>query len=454
MDKQNNDYSIENTSELITGFGRRKTMRIVLIAAGLIALVTVVLLIAIITSGPDPDIPQTDESYNSESSDSGSEALPEEEENLQGDYSRTGMMKGIIFRSGEFLISVDPESGEVTAVRNFTPNDEDVFLLGNGGMNAFQKLQLYNQDLTKIIAIKDSAVPGHDGIYEHIGWVNTDGEFEDITAKLESFDNEDSFTQSPEPLRMTRARNYIDKYIYADDSEGGKTYRIPMENMSPGTLETYDEYGGIGLFAGASSFADPNGVMGERRIDGFSSDGYYRYNESGAHEYTWADGQTGSEMFDGSSYKVGICLRWVSGDSYLMTESRGYDLGPLFLCQRNNDNRFIVREVIPYVEGRTYSAYAVSPDNKKIAVISRKADKSDLYIGDINGTSEPQKLEIKDDLLYELELEDTVDLMKGDLLCWSDGDEHPQEREIRQYMNTPECRYQVKASADYYKGSQ
>lgn len=169
MDKQNNDYSIENTSELITGFGRRKTMRIVLIAAGLIALVTVVLLTAIITSGPDPDIPQTDESYNSESSDSGSEALPEEEENLQGDYSRTGMMKGIIFRSGEFLISVDPESGEVTAARNFTPNDEDVFLLGNGGMNAFQKLQLYNQDLTKIIAIKDSAVPGHDGIYEHPG---------------------------------------------------------------------------------------------------------------------------------------------------------------------------------------------------------------------------------------------------------------------------------------------
>lgn len=454
MDRQNNDYNIENTSELMTGSGKRKTMRIALVAAGVIALLAVVLLVLINVAGSDSDTPQTDESYNNEAPDSESEGLSEEENPAQGEYSKTGMMKGIIIQSGNYLISVDPDGGEVTAVRDFTPNDEDVKLLGNAGFNAFQKLQLYNEDLTKTLARKKSGVPGHDGIYEHIGWVNTDGDFEDITAKAESFDNEDSFSGSPEPLSMYRARNFIDEYIYAEASEDIKSYRMPMDNISPGTLEIYGEYSDIGFFGGESSFVDPNGVMGERRIDGFSSDGYYRKNEAGKHEYVWAGGQATTETECDITYKNSICLRWISKDNYLMTQSRGNDLGSLFLCQRNNDNKFICSEIIPFVEGRTYSAYAVSPDNKRVAVISRKADKSDLYIGDVSNPIEPKKLEIKEDLLYEMELDDTVDLMKGRLLCWSDGNEHPQEEEIRQYLNTPECRYQAKVSAEYYKGLQ
>lgn len=386
-----------------------------------------------------------------------------EEENI---ISKTGMLEGLIIEVGTRLFAIDPSAspdsmhgGEIIAIRDFTPQDNTVTLCSDIGNNTFQSLQYYNQDLTKRLARK--MVEDSEGnVFEHIGWVDTDGEFEDITARVEDV-NDNSFTSTSKPLGMRRARNYRDLFLYADAVGDDATYRIPIDGYSPDKLETYKYGREVGYFSdGDSSHVDPTGVM-----VGLESDGYCRALESGQHEYTWPEEHKEiEETHSGTmSVKVNTTLRWVSENAYIMARDLiTADCSTLYLCKRESDRFFKCRAITPYVEGRKNLSYVISPDNSNVAFISCKDNHQyGLYVTNVGpieqdpvstaGEQGPQLIEIDEDPLYDLELDDTIDLLKqGKLICWSDGELQQQEREIENYLKTPECLYQIQENVKRY----
>ena len=409
--------------------------RISLVAVILISLSVLVLTACNTISESTPETEETSESEDVE------EVSEPKENSPPGIVSQSGMLEGIIFESGNYLVAVDPNNGEITSLRIFKPEDESVqFYTGSNDHNSYQALQYYNQDLTKKTARKEVSIEGRDGIYEHIGWVNTAGEFEDITAKMESLGDND--TSTGEPLSMHRVLNYRDCFLYAQNTDGLKTYRIPLDNLTPSGLETYQYGYEVGDFDGGdATHLDATGIL-----SGMGGESFYRKLESGSHEYTWPEGhqeieEAGSEIMDVSQ---DIALRWVSKDSYIMSRRIiSDDYSTAYLCNRTSDNKFTCEAIAPYVEGRINLSYAVSPDNKQIAMLSQQGGKTDLYIGQVDGSAIPKRLEINTEPLQILELDSEIDLLGSKLLCWSDGKQHPQEVELKHYLDTPECQFQI-----------
>ena len=371
--------------------------------------------------------------------------------------SREGMLEGIIIKWKDYLFAIDPNTGDITTVRNFTPNDSDVRTYsGSNSLNSFQRLQYYNEDLTKHLAIKDSvSVLDHAGTYSHIGWVNTYGEFEDITSQLESFENQDDYLGAQEPLSMDGPRNYRDQFIYAEAATSSQIYRIPYGELKVGGFESFASNTTLGTQeAGDAAHIDPTGIL-----QGLGRTGFVCELASGSHEYNWPEGHREIEEDANQTMVISqnIPLRWLSKDSYLMARTIISDsYSAIYLCERVGENNFNCTAIAPYVEDRKNLSYAVSPDDSKVAFTSEKGGVTNLYIAFTDASSMPQSLTVKDDAFYELGMADNmIDpieqlLSEGKIICWSDGSIHPQDREISQYLDSPECYYQIEQNVKKY----
>ena len=408
-------------------------------------LILIVLIIATLTMASCAA--NNDEYYNDDSDENMMEEESSTSDSDEKSASGNGMMKGIIFSAKDTLISVDPQTGDVTEVREFKPQDSEVILSTNASYTSYQALQDYNADLTKRLAHKKVAIPEHDALYGHIGWVDTNGEFEDLTEKLDSYNNNGDYLDA-KPLNVNCGLNYRDRCLYM--SGDGIDYRVPLSRMSPDALETY-ENDELGEYNVPTANVDAEGCVGYVRANWGTSgseaqQGYYMFTESGQHEYVWP--KETEEIEEESILMFRRAVRWTSKDSYVLLTSNG-DYTMLYHCQRQSGNLFNCKAIIPYDENRKIISCAVSEDCKRVAIVSEASDRRDLYIADVDGSSTPEQVIINEDLLYDYNIDDAIDLMNCKILCWSDGNAHPQDVEVKHYLETPEYTYNKKQNSEY-----
>lgn len=352
-------------------------------------------------------------------------------------------MKGIILSSsdGQHLIAINPKTGKVTAKREFKAKEGKVEVLARQYGTAhtpFERLQTFDATLSRRFAVADVDVYGFDR--QHIGWLDSDGNFDDLSAKLQKKIDQDSFVEgAEEPLTQNWALNYLDRNLYFATVENGKdcVYRSNYDKVSLKDSVSFPQ--GAAEFGvkveGRNSFLNPIGTS-------FARDEVNpKYNEY-FYELDILDKSKEIDTEKGKPdvFNNNVTVKWLTQDSYISARYKtGIHQSALYLCERKSGENFTAKTIVPFIENRFNKDFAVSPDNKYVVFKSMPGDgyveeDAQLFIAYIDGSKAPRLLKV--DPKYDLD--------DYQVICWSDGSPHPQAQEIKAYLNTPEYQQSLK----------
>lgn len=128
------------------------------------------------------------------------------------------------------LDKIDPETGEVTHIRTFSTEEThscSAHISTLGGSNTADMLRCFNADMTLLAA----TLTMENGA-EHVGWVDENGKFTDVSAKITTESDFGALTKHSQPY-------FWGDYLYYRDSsnEPIQINRVPINNLTKDAIE-------------------------------------------------------------------------------------------------------------------------------------------------------------------------------------------------------------------------
>lgn len=255
-------------------------------------------------------------------------------------YNSTGTYKFTAFTVQ--LNKIDPETGTVTHIRTFSSEDThscSAYLSDVGGYTEYA-LRNFNSDMTLMTAV----VTLESGA-KHIGWVDENGRFTDVSAKITTESDFGALTNHGMP-------RFFGDWIYFRDFTNTSTQikRVPLNNLTTNAVEV--------MVSGATW----NGVNIYPRPDGTVEDVMDPY-----------------EYYDSSMQypaRAGDTYDWISADTCIGNGNGANDPYIIYKYQLSGkkgvfdwySNR---TTFIPSIKNRINWNAVVSPDSNQVAFLSK-----------------------------------------------------------------------------------
>ena len=279
-------------------------------------------------------------------------------------YKSTGGVKCNAFTVN--IDKIDPETGSVTHIRTFSNEDTyscSAYLRDIGG-NTANAMRSFNPDMTLITA----TVRCESGA-EHIGWVDENGNFTDVSEKITVESDFGALTIHRHPC-------FFENYIYFRDCTNTKIQikRVPMDNLTADAVEIMVD--GTN-WNGVDIWLLPDGTA----ID--TADGYEYYDSSMQYPA-----------------RAGLFYDWVSADVCVGNwfGTHGNDIIYKYQLSGEEDIWDWYSEkttFIPSVKDRRNWNAVVSPNGDQVAFLSQLTSGTDqstnLFLISIDG-GEPIKV--------------------------------------------------------------
>ena len=270
------------------------------------------------------------------------------------------------FKFNAFTVNLDkinPDTGAIEHLRTFSSEETHscssvIYCIGG---DTTCTRQSFNEDYTKMTAtltMQDGAV--------HIGWIDGDGSFTDVSKQITTESDFGGLTKHECP-------RFFDGYLYFRDStnEDIQIKRVPVNRLSPENVEILlDDT----TWNGTIVYVLPDGSV----IDSSSANRIYydksmKYPANNNFFTDWISESICVGADDGMIYK------------YYLDGEKSSSLS----WYRENES------LIPDVKGRKNWSAVVSPDGKKVAFLSRLTSGTDttasLYIVSSDG-GDPKKI--------------------------------------------------------------
>ena len=238
---------------------------------------------------------------------------------------------------------IDPETGETENFRTFSSMETHSCSISLMGSRLYinRTEQLFNSDFTKMTA----SLSMSDGAM-HIGWIDEDGRFTDVSAAV-------SVSNSFGALTEHSGRGFYKDYIYFMDYTNGanELKRVNIHSLSPSSVEVIgDQYSII--------LPDGSVIDGGGWVHNFY-DSSLSYTVPDSRFTDWISESECVGIYDDMLYK--------------------YILNPY---DPNNSRNWCNEEIqlVPDVRGRKNYCGVVSPDCKKVAFLSYLSSGSDHSI--------------------------------------------------------------------------
>ena len=283
-------------------------------------------------------------------------------ESRTGRYSTSGNITFTIFTIT--LDVIDPDTGGVTHLRTFSnENTRSCESWSDYG----DYLSKYSSDLTKLAAIHIL-----DNGESHVGWIDENGIFTDVTEIITPKSDFGALTKHDE------AWFGPDDYFYfRDQTESTKSIkRVPLNNLMQSEVEI--------MYEGEKNTS----MLPDGSIIEIGASGYSYYDSSMAYP-------AGSEFSDWVSENECVGVKTV--DRGVFSSGRGIICRYLLNGNKDPYDWYEERtEIIPNIEGRDSRNPIVSPDSSTVAFISgllsNGAETSyDLFLVPLDG-GEPTKV--------------------------------------------------------------
>ncbi len=271
---------------------------------------------------------------------------------------------------------IDPETGDVNNFKTFSSMETHSCSPGFYGMlgtvsissNTSVSRRYFNSDFTKMIAtltMEDGAI--------HVGWIDENGQFTDVSARISHSSEFGGIISHQEPC-------FFDDYLYFMDftNDDVQIKRVPVGSLSESSVEVLVDdvsWKGVGIYP----YPDGTVVDSSSAMQEFSDVSMtYVANSNFFNDWISASEFVGSD--DGMIYK------------YILSPKDTY---------RNlawYDDRMAL---VPEIKGRTNWGAVVSPDGNRVAFLSKLTNGTDtstsLFIVSIDG-GEPTKVNTTYDL--------------------------------------------------------
>ena len=273
------------------------------------------------------------------------------------------------------LDKIDPETGNVTHIRTFSCMDKSVcsaYLLGIGNYKA---LENFNSDMTLMTACHPQ--PNREN---HIGWIDENGQFTDVSAKITTESDSDALTIHGVP------RFFGDYLYFIDDSENEDDFtrthpqikRVPLNNLTPDAVEVMCECDNYNYNDASFIQIRPDGTVADPN-DSISvySDYHFVYYDS-------------SMQYPA---QAGYIYDWISADTCIGNGvSDSYGIYKYQLSGKKDDWYSNKTSIIPEGKDRVNRNAVVSPESNQVAFLSRKFLSTSLFLVSVDG-GDPVKVQ-------------------------------------------------------------
>lgn len=271
---------------------------------------------------------------------------------------------------------IDPETGNVNNFKTFSSMETHSCSPGFYGMlgavsissNTSVSRRYFNSDFTKMIAtltMEDGAI--------HVGWIDENGQFTDVSAKISHSSEFGGIISHQKPC-------FFDDYLYFMDftNDDVQIKRVPVGSLSESSVEVLVDdvdWKGVGIYP----YPDGTVVDSSSAMQEFSDASMtYVANSNFFNDWISASEFVGAD--DGMIYK------------YILSPKDTYGYINWY------DKKIAL---VPEIKGRTNWGAVVSPDGKKVAFLSKLTSGTDtstsLFTVSIDG-GEPTKVNTTYDL--------------------------------------------------------
>ncbi len=279
-------------------------------------------------------------------------------------YKSTGTYKFTTFTA--HLYKIDPETGNVTHIRTFSSEDThscSAYLTDIGGYTK-AALRNFNSDMTLMTA----CVTLESGA-NHIGWIDENGQFTDVSARITTKSDFGALTNHQIP-------RFFGDYIYFRDftNTSASIKRVPLNTLTADAVEVlFDDT----KWSNTSIYPLPDGTV----LDEYSPFDYYdssmQYPARVHNTYDWISADT--------------CIGNGNGRSDPYTLYKYHLSGKIDLLEWYRDKTTL----IPSIKDRINWNAVVSPECDQVAFLSKLTTGTDqsisMFLISIDG-GEPVKV--------------------------------------------------------------
>lgn len=353
----------------------------------------------------EPETEETAEEYNYNDSDDIvddvdiDDSSDEDEETLDKGIMIVSMQTGsyytykstdtFMFRAFTVKLDIiDPETGEVSNFRTFSSEEThscSAILRQIGGNTSYTRKN-FDEDFSKMTATlttEDGAV--------HVGWIDEDGEFTDVSEMIDSSSDFSGLTKHTDAL-------FYDNYFYFNDATNGdiQIKRVPIDNLSPKAVEDMGDSDALLYILPDGSVAKDDSAFVEYYDDTL------KYPANTNFFTDWVSKAECVGVDDDRDYII----------KYRLDGKRKEILGVKDWYSKQT-------ELVPFVEGRKNWSAVVSPDKKEVSFLSRLESGTDqtasLYTVSIDG-GDPVKVDTDYDFPNDFSVKKTYE---AGLLDWT-----------------------------------
>lgn len=280
------------------------------------------------------------------------------------EYKSTGIYKCQAFTVD--LDKIDPETGSVTHIRTFSNEDTyscSAYLRDIGG-NTANAMRSFNSDMTLMTA----TVTLESGA-QHIGWVDENGQFTDVSEKITVESDFGALTTHTCPC-------FFENYIYFRDCTNTsiQVKRVPMDNLTVDAVEVMVD----GCFLVGNIYPLPDGTASDTAST-------YEYFDSSMQYPARTD-----DFYDWVSEDICVGNGLGSNDPYIIYKYQLSGESDIFHWYSEKTT------FIPSVKNRINWNAVVSPDGEQVAFLSKLTSGTDqstsLFLISIDG-GEPIKVD-------------------------------------------------------------
>lgn len=293
-------------------------------------------------------------------------------------WNSTGTFHSVPFTL--YLDVINPDTGDVSNFKTFSSMETHSCSAGfygdmGIGSNTSVIRNYFNSDFTKMIAtltMEDGAV--------HVGWIDENGQFTDVSAKISHSSEFSGLTHHASPC-------FYNDYLYFKDytNDNVQIKRIPINNLSEASVDILAD--DVGYYT-VLIYPYPDGSVADKNDDVMRefSDESMNYVANSMFFNDWV---STTECVGTDDYMI---YKYVLGDKDSYEYSSQLDYLKWY------DER---TALVPEVKNRRNWNAVVSPDGDRVAFLSKLTGGTDtsasLFIVSING-GEPIKVNTSYDL--------------------------------------------------------
>lgn len=251
---------------------------------------------------------------------------------------------------------IDPQTGDITHFKTFSSeNTHSCSYQYAVSQNVKEARLSFNADFSAMIA----SLTEDDGA-EHIGWIDEDGAFFDVSEKITHKSDFGAITKHSQPC-------FWGNYMYFCDQTDSveRIKRVPLDNLQESAVEVMWEGDG---YEHTSVYPKPDGSLPEQT------------NSVHWYEYPTADAKYGATVnnFGG----------WLNSYEYVSADNGKIVIYSLegFTGSQDLLNWYSKKTpIVPDVNGRASCNPVLSPDGKQVAFVSQVNTTTELFIVDVTG---------------------------------------------------------------------